>query len=266
MRDFLLAPLLSLFSPRFYRKLLALPQTLGFLYLAYLSLLLSVWALFMFRIYSLPIVDELIEWLGKGLPEMVFTQEGVQMKIKKPLLLTHPRWGAFLYLDPTSDSPRSDDLEKAFLVMTRTRMSYQDPNTGESRMVNLIPKGEPREERHVVLTSGTFLKFWRRLKPFVASIFFITAFLLLYLWKLLAGLLYSLVALILNRFRNEKLRYSSLLNLTFFALTPVAGLQVLAFSFTKWPIPLNFLTAFLVTSLYLTLAVFFTQERRPQPE
>lgn len=266
MRDFLLAPFLSLFSPKFYRRLLDLPQALGFLYLAYLSLFLSVWALFMFRLYSLPVADELTAWLAKGLPEMTFTREGVQMELKEPLLLTHPRWGPLLYLDPASDSPKTEDLEKTLVVITRTKVAYRDPATGESRIRNLTPKEGPGKWRDLTITGNVILNLWKRLKPLAASLFFIVAFVGFYLWKLLAGLLYSIVGLLFNHFRTERLPYPSLLNLTFFALTPVVWLQIFAWSFTKWPIPLNFLTAFLVTTLYLAFAVLFTQERRAQTE
>lgn len=266
MRDFLLAPFLSLFSRKFYQRLLALPQALGFLYLAYLSLFFSLWALVMFRIYSLPTADELIDWLGKSLPDMVFTQEGIQMEIKEPLLLDHPRWGPLLYLDPTSESPKMEDLEKAFLVIARTKLAYRDPNTGESRILSLTAKGTQRRWRNATVTGNALLRFWKVARPFVASIFFVAVFFVFYLWKLLAGFLYSLVGLIFNYFRTERLRYPSLLNLTFFALTPVALLQLVAWSFTTWHIPLNFLTALLLTSLYLAFAVLFTQESHAQTE
>ena len=266
MRDFILAPFLSLFSLKFYRRLLALPQTLGFLYLAYLSLFLSVWALFMFRLYTFPVADDLMSWLAKNLPAMVFTQKGIQMEIKEPLLLSHPRWGPFIYLDPTSDAPKTDDLEKAFVVITRTKVSYRNPSTGENRTLSILPKNPQQERRDVKITGDAILKFWKRSKPFVASIFFVTAFLILYLWKLLAGVFYSLIALIFNYFRSERLRYPSLLNLTFFALTPAALLEFFSWSFAMWRIPFNLLTAILVTSLYLVLAILLTQDQRPTTE
>lgn len=266
MFDFILAPFLSLFSPPFYRRLLTRPQSLGFLYLAYLSFLVSTGAGLLFRNNSLPAADELVDWLGRRIPEIVFTREGVRMGIKEPLLLSHPRWGALLYLDPTHEVPKSEDLEKALVVLAQKKAAYHDPNTGESRLRSLIPNQTQKEWKDLTVTGEGVLRFWRRIQPWVFLVFFGITFMGFYLWKLLAGLVYSLIALLLNRFRTERLRYPSLLNLTFFALTPVVGLQFLSWNFPRWPIPLNPITAFLITSLYLALAILWTQEGPPRPE
>lgn len=262
MSDFFLAPLLSLFSLRFYRRLLGRSQAAGFLYLAYLSLLFSLLGLFAFRFQFVPVANDLVDWAAKSIPETTFTLEGVQMKIEEPLLLTHPRWGPLLYLDPQSDFPKPDDLGKALVIVTRTKVAYRDPRGGEVRIQELVPAERPEKWQNLVVTGERIKRVWRQMRPWTGAIFFVSLFVGIYLWKLLAGLFYSLVGLILNLFRTERLRYPSILNLSFFVLTPVSLLQILTWLFPEWPIPLNFLTALLVTSLYLTLTLLLTQRPR----
>lgn len=259
MSDFFLAPFLSLFSLRFYRRLLERSQALGFLYLAYLSLIFSLLGLFSFRFQFVPVANDLVEWAEKSVPEMTFTLEGVQMKIEEPLLLTHPRWGPLLYLDPQRDFPNPEDLKKALVIVTRTKLAYQDPRGGEVRIQELIPAERPERWQNLVVTGERIKRVWRQMRPWTGVIFFFSLFVGIYLWKLLAGLLYSLVGLILNLFRTERLRYPSILNLSFFVLTPVSLLQILTWLAPEWPIPLNFPTALLVTTLYLSLALLLTQ-------
>lgn len=264
MIHFLLAPLWSLFSPKFYRQLTEKPVASGFLYLAYLSLLLSVYGLLIFRIQFLPLADDLVIWAKENLPEMVLTRQGIQMKLSEPRLLTHPKWGALIYLDPARDFPEPADIEKAYLVVTRTQVGYRDPSTGQLRIQDLLPKTAAKGWRDATLTGNTVGLIWRKLAPWLSAIIFVSSFVGVYLWKLTAALGYSLAGLLLNRFRSVRLGYASILKLSLFAITPVTLLQTLAWQFPDWPIPLNFLTSFVVTTLYLALAILVTQPRNPQ--
>lgn len=258
MRDFLLAPFFSLFSPLFYRRLFNKPLSRGFLYLAYLSLWVTLGAAVFFRSASLPAADDLIQWLGKNLPEVLVTKTGLQMSIEKPLLLTHPRWGEILYLDPTTDSPKGEDLDKALVVITRQKAAYRNPAGGDHRIQDLVPQSPQKNWQDFLLTGEKIILFWTQLKPILTILFLIAAFIGTYLWKLAAGLFYSLAALFLNLFRKERLSYGRLLNVTFFALTPATFLQLAA---GILPFPVNFPLAFIVTGLYLALGILGTQDR-----
>lgn len=260
MRDFFLAPLLSLFSLKFYRRLLTLPKSLGFLYPAYLSLWVSLLALIMFRLQFQPLAQDFVEWLSQNLPTLKVTQEGIVMDLQEPRLMTHPQWGAFLYLDPVNEIPKMEDLDKAFFVITKTSVAYQDPVTGGRRIRRLLPEKQQANWRDATLTGEALSRFWRISKPFVSSIFFVILFIGIYLWKLAAGFFYSLIGLIINLFRMERLSYAAVLQLSFFALTPLTLLQVWLGTFPLVWFPLNFFTGALITSLYLALAILGTQQ------
>lgn len=255
MRDFLLAPIFSLFSLGFYRRLAKKAPSFGFLYLGYLSCLVSLWALFMFRSISLPFADDLVGWFAKNLPQVTFTREGLQMSTTEPILLSHPALGPLFYFDPTSDAPRPEDLEKAFVVISRKKIAYRGVGGSDYRIQNLVAPPTQREWRNFALTGETVAQFWLKLRPFLSVSFFVIASVSIFLWKLLAGLLYSLVALLLNSIRKERLPYPALFTISLFALTPATLLQAVSVQFQKFGIPINLLTGFLVTTAYLALGI-----------
>lgn len=264
MRDFFFAPILSLFSVRFYQRLTTYPRLLlGFLYPAYLSLLIATSTFILFNINSQPLIDELISWFAKKLPAITLTSEGAQMEIQAPLLLEHPQWGPLLYLDPMNDSPKTEDFGKAFVILAKKNVAYQDPARGGYQIQPVTPGTDRRGNwREVKITGDTITLFWSRLRPYVGVIVFTAMFIGGYLWKLLAGLFYSLIACLINLVRTDRLPYRTVLLLSFFALTPITVLQLVASLFPGWPIPLNFLTGLLITSLYLVLAILGTQQTR----
>ena len=261
MRDFFLAPLWSFFNLNFYRRILARSAAWGFLYLAYLSFLLSVSMVFLVRLQFLPPAHEFVGWLAGSLPKMVLTRQGIQMDLNEPALLSHPQWGPVLYLDPAKDFPDSSDLEKAVLVLTRTKVAYRDPVGGDYRIQDLVQKRTSARAQDLVVTGDWIREIWRRVVPWLTPISLAAFFVATYLWKLNAAFAYSLVGLIFNLFRKERLPYRSLLNVSFCVLTPAALLQTLAWHFPAWPIPVNLLMGLLVTSIYLALAVLATQPR-----
>lgn len=260
MRDFFLAPLLSLFSLKFYRRVLTLPKSLGFLYPAYLGLWVSLLALIMFRLQFQPLAEDFVKWLSQNLPTLKITQEGIVMDLEGPRLLTHPQWGPLFYLDPVNETPKTEDLDKALFVITKTSIAYQDPVSGERGIRRILQEKRQADWRDATLTGESLSRFWRTAKPFVSSIFFVILFIGIYLWKLAAGFFYSLIGLIINLFRMERLSYGAVLQLSFFALTPLTLLQVLVGTFPLAWFPLNFFTAALITSLYLALAILGTQQ------
>lgn len=259
MTDFLLAPLMSLFSLRFYRRLLSRRLASGFLYLGYLVLLLAISGLFLIQTQFLPAANDFVKWLKESLPELTVTREGIRMAVEEPLLLNHPRWGSILYLIPQKDFPDSEDLGKAFVVVTRTKIAYRDPRGGEVRIQDIIPEKGQKEWRDFRVTGEAIEQIWNRSTPPLAGILFGVILVGGYLWKLAAALVYSLIGLLLNRFRKERLPYRSILNYSFFVLTPVTLLQVVTVSFPRWPIPLNVWTGGVLTAAYLALAILGTQ-------
>lgn len=265
MKDFLLAPVLALFSLKFYRRLLSLPQSLGFLYLVYLSLILALAGSLMIRFQILPGTNEFIGWLKGTFPEMVVTREGLKMSSQTPQLLTHPKLGPVVYFSPQSEFPQTQDMGKAALVVTRTHIAYRDPRRNQYRIQSIVPQVPTARWRDVRLNGQIIEEFWRKMRPFVAPIAFLVFFVIVYIWKLVAGLLYSLVGLLINLFRKERLPYRFILNLAFFALTPITLVQAFSWILPKMAIRINNLVALAITAAYLAFAILATQLRREEP-
>lgn len=263
MLDFLLAPILSIFSRSFYRRLLGHTQILGFFYLFYLSLILSTYVLFNFRLQYLPPTDDFVNWLATEWPETVFTRQGVQIDLQEPLLIRHPDYGPIAYLNPAGEMPSQDELEKAFMVLTRTHVAFRNPARGNVRIQKVLPADNAQNWQDFVINRERILWFWTQAKPFLTAGFFVFAFIGIYLWKILVGLVFSLIGILVNLFRKERLRYLSILNLTFFALTPFALLQFYAPAFGAWRFPVQPLSSLAVTAAYLAFAILGSQSHTP---
>lgn len=262
MKEILLSPLYSLFSLNFYRRVLRSPLSKGFSYLLYLSVLFAFGVTIVFMFTVIPIGNEFANWLKQNFPELVLTREGVAAKVEQPFSLTHPDFGTIAVIDTTKEMPTAEDLGKTVFFVTKTQVFIQNrpgERTGDYRVVDLVPRNEQAKAtwRDFVVT-GTFIEtIYRRLRPFAAPLLFIFCVFFFFVWKLIVALLYSLLALILNLFRKEKLSYRSLVNLCFFAITPVIVLQWLR-PFLPF-LPLNVFVAGFVTGSYLGLAILKTQ-------
>ena len=261
--NFLLAPFYSLFSLPFYRKILSRPLGLGFLYLGYLSLLFSVWALVLFNLRAVPAIGEFASWLGANLPKITLTPQGMRLDPNEPVLLTHPQYGAIFYFDPTIDAPKPEDFTKALVILTRTQAAFHNPNTGEVRMQSLIPARQSLGRNEMEITGDKVIRGWNRSKLFVPLFFFFSVFLGTFFWKLMAALIYSSTGLLWNLFRKVRLTYGRILNVSFFALTPMSFWQWLSWQFPALHLPANFLVSLVLTSVYLAIVLFGTQDEKP---
>ena len=265
MKDFLLSPILSLFSINFYRRMLGRSLAFGFLYVGYLSFLLSLWAFILFSRYSVPALGEFASWLGGNLPKMILTSQGMQLEPNEPKLLTHPKYGAVLYLNPNIETPQAEDFSKALVILTRTKVAYHNPRTGEVRMQSLIPAASS-QRKEIEITGNQLIRMWNRAKPLVAVAFFFSVFAGTYLWKLVAALIYSSAGLLINLFRRKRLNYSRILQMSIFALTPMSLFQWFSWQFAALHLQTGFLISFLVTGVYLAFILLATQEKPAENE
>ncbi len=263
MSEFFLSPIQSLYSLSFYKKVLRYPLRCGFLFLLYLSLLFSIWASLLFYRRSLPSIDEFVTWMGANLPQINLTQQGLELEKKEAVLLTHPRFGPLIYIDPTIDSPNQEQMGQAPILLTHTKAVYHNANTGEIRMQSLVPNLTAKGWKPAVITGKKVLMVWKRMRPLIAIFFFGIVFAATFVWKLLAALGYSLVSLVLNLLRKNRLSYKQLINATIFALAPPSVLQWISWQFPVLQLATHFFIIFPVTVLYIGIAILATQEKEP---
>lgn len=267
MVDFLFAPILSLFSPRFYRELLRGSLWKGFLYLLYLGAICAAIFISAIALRWLPEADEFIDWLSHNLPTVTIDREGISSSVKQPYELKHSRLGLILVLDTRKDAFESNEIKNAFLYVSKTKVYANNPMKNETRVFDLSAaareaaekakaKGMPSSDLEPQTFTGTMLRnLYLKVKPVVLTVFFFGVALFVFAWKLSAALIYSLIALVLNQFREEKYSYPALLNVSMFALTAVTLLQFSSLVVTQLHLSPPLWLALCMTTLYLSLAV-----------
>ena len=256
---FLLSPFLALFSRHLYREALrgGVARALG--YLAYLTLLFTLLAYFACQFLLLPITSSFIDWLVQVTPEMTLTRSGLDAKVTQPYLVKHPALGT-LYLIDTNKSTTElmADSSGAFVLIGKENVIVRNPNRNETRIFDLKETmGQAREQVTAIQITKSMMKnFGKQLESLVIPLVLILLAPLFFIWKPLTALFYSLIALLLNLLRKDKLSYGSLLSLACFAITPVIFIQALDIFVPNLSVNLNFLLALGLTTAYLIYGMF----------
>lgn len=267
MINFIFSPFLSLFSLSFYREMSRSSLGKGFLYLFYLSLLFGAGATFAFAARAVPPAGEFMRWLGDSLPDLKFTPQGLETPATQPFSLTHPRWGRILTIDTTRETVDIEEAKNSYIYLTKKKVYAAGGRQDEFRILDLTPQTEQAlaNWRDFTLTGSFLMTAFQRILPFSFPFVFGGAFVLFFMWKLLAALFYSLLAMLINLFRKARLSYTRLLNLSFFAMSAVIGLQWISAMFPAFPVRLNFLWSLLITALYLGFGILGTQALEEAP-
>ncbi len=255
--EFLFSPILSLFSPRFYRELLKKSLGQGFLYLIYLATICTAVFMTVVLLKWVPIAENFVDWFARKLPTMTFDKNGVTSPAKQPYEMKHPTFGMILILDTAKENIDSAEIKKAFFYITKTKIYTSDPVRNETRIFDLsAPANQPKQpEGRETLTGESVRRFYFKTKPFFLTVLFFMAMVFVFSWKVGTALFYSLVASILNQFREEKFSYAVLLNVSMFALTAVTTLQSFSLIAPALHLTPPLWMALVITSLYLGLAI-----------
>lgn len=279
--NLLTAPFKTFTSLALYRDTLKLPLTKGFLYLLWLSVVLSVIFWLSLAAFFLPQSDKFIAWLEGSLPPMMLTSEGLVLESGEPYTLVHPEWGTLARFDTSQASTGAPvpDMSELFVFVSATRMTLKDSlgrvasydlkevldaYLGSGRAEEGLParqnEGGPAGQAGRLDPSWVG-RAYRQMKPWVyvtAGIFSVPFF---YAMNLISAVFFSWFALLINLFRREKLSYGQLFTLSIFANTPAGifqNLQLLIPFLAKLPFAMP--GQFMLTTTYLYLAILWTQE------
>ncbi len=257
------APFYSLFSLRFYRWVIASPLYRGFLYLLFTGVVVTFCVLLAFASQALPRIDEFAAWLVEEMPEITWTPQGITTQPAGPKTLVHPVLGPLVTFDTGASDVNEQTMGDVRVFVTATKL-YLREEPRALRVYDLVSGGVEKRAGAgpVTLTRETAEKFYRMAKPWAMTVIVIFVFSFFYLWKVLAALFYSLIGLLINLARRERLRYAQILNVSFFALTPMVLLQLLSMTvpFLRTA-QLGPLVSLVVTSVYLFIAVKLTEEK-----
>ena len=262
MGKFIFSPILSLFSRRFYGEMSRSSLGQGVLYLLSLAFVVSIVSVTAFSFSILPKINQGAQWVRENMPPLEFTREGVQTTVQQPFSLTHPEWGTILIVDTNRETVTDEEMRQTIFYITKTKLYAWDRTKNEHRIVDARPQpGDVSQNWQDVHVDGEVVwRLYAAIRPFASPLVFVVVLFSFFAWKMAAAFFYSIPALLINILRKQKLAYEKLLNLCFFALTPVMFLQAVKTVYPGFIIPVNFWLAFVVTCGYLAFAILATQE------
>lgn len=231
MINFIFWPAASFFDRKLYGYLGRSSFQTGFFYLAYLALILAFVFTAAFAIRLKPDVDEFVAWWRRSFPGITLTPQGVESPVPQPYYLVHPKWGIILIVDTGRIAPNMTEMDKTAIYLTKTKAFAWTYKKRRLRSFDLVPPlrklFENWNRRDFTLTGENLLRFYESNFFLFTLLFFVLIFWVLFVWKVYAAFFYSLIALLINRFRSSRFWYPGLFSISCLALTPVAVLQVL---------------------------------------
>ncbi len=255
----------SLYSVRFYRDVIQSSISKGFLYLTFWTALASCLITIFVAARVYPEAGRFMDWVKAEMPVIEWTVAGAKIDKPSPYVMKHPRYGHIATFDMSKTDLSSAEIGDAMFYMTSTRLYLKESANREVRMYDLT-KHDPdiKPDAKVVINAQTVEKFEKAAKPAGLVLCFFFAFIIFFIWKLLAAVFYSTLGLILNRFRTNKLSYEAVLNVSFFALTASIWIGILSLYLSSIVrIPFGFFGSVLVTSFYLLLGIKLTEDPSP---
>jgi hypothetical protein len=264
MTDILLGPLLSLGSLAIYRRAAHRPLSHGLTYLGWLALLFASAVMVVVTTVWLPAADDFAVWLEAHVPEMRITKDGVVTPTPVPVVVTHPTLGTILVVDTSKDVPAAEDLAGAPVFVGRRHVTVANGPRGEQRVFD-VTRANGGSWVGTTVDGRLVHDVYGRLRAYAGPVVFLLLVAVFFVWKLLAALLYSILGLVLNRFRKEPLPYVGVLNVTFFAMTMVVALQSVAFLGGSTPLRVGGFAAWAITGAYLAAALLPPDPRPGAP-
>jgi len=246
--SFWLAPVTALFHPGVYRDAAKSSGGRGILYVLYLSLIAVVLVMMLLAGKLSPVADDLAGWVVKNMPVVIWTPEGISLENgQTTATLIHPQYGLLATIDLTKTNVTEADLGSGFFFVT-ARQVFIKRGPGQIESRNITKEGIRTSQQlppKVRITGEIVRKLYQNIKSTMAAVLPLVFFFVFLLLILMTNLLYSLVGLLLNRGRKQKLGYGAILTLTCFATTASFTLTwlgaVLPIPALPWPLALNIL-------------------------
>lgn len=260
MVQFLISPILSLFSPRMYREARFWRIGKVFGYLAYLTALFAVFIFLVNHFVFMPKVADFLNWFVEATPEMTLTETGLQTDAQQPYLVKHPVLGPFYVIDTTKELDAIvNDPSGALVVVGKTHFIVRSPAEPQPRVFKFSDiwqqyKQKNQEASSIRIDKKLLQTFAQRFQSSIVPIAFLFLIPAFFLWKLIAAVIYFLLSLLLNLIKKEKIAASGLFGISCLALTPASILQGISILIPN--IQVNILISVSVTLLYLVLALF----------
>lgn len=249
---FFTAPVAAFFYPPVYQDAAKSSAGRGVLYSLYLAGLSTILVMMVISIKFMPQADAFVNWTKTQMPVLVWTPAGLSLQNGQTTAeLVHPQYGPIALFDMTKTVVTEADMGKAYILVTATKVFIKRaPGQVEERDITGagIRSGQQLPPR-VLVDGNIVVKLYQNLKGAMAFAVPLGILVLSFMFLLVANLFYSLLGLLLNLMRTEKLGFGAIFNLTCFATSAAFTLTWL-----KVLTPLQALTLPFALNIFVNLA------------
>lgn len=223
-------------------------------YVAYLGLIYSCVVVAALFLHFRPRINQAVDWASSSFPELTLENGELTSKTNERKLIRHPDAESLAVMIDTDRSeavtPAEMSEQKLISYVTRDAIYVIDNNN----TMKVYDLSKAQNEKPVKIDAQFFKTLGSIMSAVLYPVSFVTAFLIFFVWKHLAALVYSLVAVLINAGLGAGQEFHDLLKISIYAQTPVVILQMAGLIFLK-PIPQFRILAFLVVGAYLWQAI-----------
>ena len=252
----------ALFQPDFYRAAAQESLTRGMLYLIKWAVLFSFLFSFFIAVRVYPEARSFLNWVEGTMPPVQWTPEGLRMSQKSPYEMKHPKYGHFATLNMDKKEITAEEMGDAMIYVTAANIYVREKQKQGLRVYSVLPPAGAKVQRgNMVIDAALLRGLEKNARPALAAFALLLAFSSFFIWKLLGAFFYSTIGMLINLFREEKLSYAAVLNISFFAMTASTVLQLLFTALAVWvKVPFGLWGSLIVTTGYLYAAIKMTED------
>ena len=119
MKNFWLAPFLTLFDLNFYRETAKAKPRWGFYYLAYWAGIAAFLGMLTYAILIMPQMNKFFDWFEKTLPPLAYNAEvGLITSQASPYEMKSPEYGKLVTFDMEADRPTQEQISYSPFFVT----------------------------------------------------------------------------------------------------------------------------------------------------
>ncbi|MBI2386344.1 MAG: DUF1189 family protein [Elusimicrobia bacterium] len=243
----------SIASTQAYRRFAAEKTSRTVLYLFFISLIFTIGGSIAMQMRIGPVVDQTFAWLAAEVPTLTFSAGKVTSSEPAAKRLVHPQAPEVaVMIDTARTEPVTLQVmqeSKVLAYLTNNALSIDQGGKLETYDLS-----KAALERPMVVDSKFFREAAGALKKVVYPLAIVTVFVFAAGWTAFAGLVYTLVAMLLQAIGGGALTFGALFQIAIHAQT-TALLARIVLSFLPFAVPLSGLLTIIITSVYLWLAV-----------
>ncbi|MFA6002999.1 MAG: DUF1189 family protein [Elusimicrobiota bacterium] len=250
----ILDPINSITSINFYRRISGQNVGRSLLYIAYLGFFFSLAFTLMLWVRVMPPIQEAFVWLETNVPPITFANNRLSTPTNELVTIRYPKLDTVAFtLDTKRTEPVTPQMmtDGKVLAYVTANSMYLMQNSGK---LDVYDFSKTPNAKSVVIDAKLYRELARMLPLVLLPLGFVVCFIVFFIWKIIAALFYSLVALIVNGVSGAGMQYAPLFNISAYAQTLIVAVQGILL-FLPVHLPLLRPLSLLATTVYIWLAV-----------